>query len=483
MRRQKRKILGLCLLLAALVLALLALLVPPRPPVDKEGRQEAAGQTEEAGQEKYLVQLPAGDRVRELSVTKAGDFVSYKIEKEEDGYLIREFPEGRLDRAGLERAVESLMGTRVTEELGVQTDLEQFGLTQEGTDLTIEGQKEGKLEIRIGSLLPGRTDARYALLGGEVCVAEGFPQELLTGRRAFYDLELISIAPKKDEKGENADELEYLRLEGSHFEDPVRIVRSDRTGSGYLMEAPVYGEAMFAATDAVTQEISVIDSLAYVEASAVVCENADGEERERYGLREPDAVAAYSINQEAHQLSVSSLRDGRRYLMVDEDPNIYQVEEIRVKAWAQADPARLRTSYIWLVDVGHLDGLTVTDGSGSTEYRIEQGGEAEGTLRVFCGDRELDSSSEWLPFYQRLLGMTILHIEQPAVLEADPAYTVVYRYADKDRDPVTVELFRERDEGRYAAFLDGHFAGVLRSDTVEETMELTDGMSEDEEDR
>lgn len=484
MRRQKSKMIVLFLVFTVLVAAVaLMKLQTGSGHRNMDTQPSGNGQEDADGQGRTLVQ---SGLVTELeAVTVENGEGGYTIEVQDGIGAIRDFPEGKLDSGKLANVLEGLVQAEVAQELGAQEDLVQFGLGKDGITFKIVCKDGRKQEFQAGNMLAGRADACYALLDGEVCVVEGLPQELCEGRRAFYKLGLIAVLPETDENGENADRLDYLRLSGSRFEEAVSIVPSSQTGSGYLMEEPVYGEAMFAATDAATQKVSVLDSLAYVEASSVAYENADADTIKECGLEEPYAIAEYSLNGEGHTLRVSGVRDGLRYLMADGDKAVYKVEDIRVNAWAEADVSKLRTSYIWLVDVARLDGLVLTGKRGRYEYRTVRNQEDNGQdFRVYCGDKELNARDVWLPFYQKLLGMTILNTERPSGWEEEPAYTVSYIYSEQEgEEPVTIEFHRERDKERYVALLDGRFAGTLRADTVEEVMELADKVSADGESR
>ncbi len=486
MRRQKIKIIILVFVLVILMAAVVFMRMPVR-----SVQENTDVRVEEGAGTKRLVECGAEDFAagfKEVRVENGKE--SYSIEMREVACEITDFPENRLDQEKLNLAVEKLMQAEVTQDLGVQEDLMQFGLGEDAPEVTVSRtdrtpSNHVAKSFRIGNMLSGRADECYVLCGGSVCVVQGFPQELCEGRKAFYKLNLISVAPKSDEDGERADRLDYLKLSGSHFENAIRIVLSDMTSSGYLMEEPVYGEAMFEATDAATRKVSILDSLAYVEAASMAYEIADQDIIRECGLDEPYALAKYSLNGEEHVLKVSGVQDGMRYLMADDDPAIYRIEDIKVNAWAEAEVSDLRTSYIWLVDVAKLDALILTGKNGTYEYRIvKQQGDDGQNIKVSCGNKELDVKGKWLPFYQKLLGMTILDTEKPSGWEEEPVYTVSYIYGSQTgKEPVTIEFHREYDKERYAALLNDRFVGILRENTVEEVMELAGKVNADGESR
>lgn len=483
MRRQQFKIAGLILMLVVLVTAVVFLKMPPQTEgeeIQRDGDVTVQTQDNDAnGIQEKLLQSDAKIQIAEVSVENNDG--SYCIACGEDGYIIREFPDGRLDEDRLTDVLNLLLQVKVSEELGEQEQLEQFGLGTGGTRVHVTDANGADWAFTVGDMLRGNENMCYVLLKEQVYVAEGFPRRLCEGRKAFYKLDLIDV--KADKGKENV--LEYLTISGRNFEEEIRIVQSARTGSGYLMESPAYGEVMFAETDMAAQRISIPDSLSGVAAEAVIYENADTDERKECGLEEPYAVAEYGINGEKHTIRVSSVREGQRYMMVDEDPAIYTVEDIRVDAWADANADHLRTAYLWLVDVTGLDRLVIETLDSRYEYRIErQNKDGNEALRVYYEDKELDADGVWLPFYQELLGMTVLSTKKPSGWEDQPEYTITYYgNGQSGKDPVTVELCREQDSGRYVALLNGRFAGVLREDTVKTVMGSADKVNTDGENR
>lgn len=502
MRRQQLKMAGLILTLAVLVAAVLFLKAPYK--TGQAGTDEAVGsetmpdQTEgkvSVGSGRTLLWSGAGTQIEEISVETAdgtGEAAgkhtpgSYRIVRQESGYTILDFPEGRLDSGKLEEALGFLTEAEVSEDLGEQAEIDQFGLGDQSTRFMVSGKDGTARQFQIGNMLAGSEDRRYALIEGSVCVVDGFPQSLCAGPRAFYRLELIA-APERQVKDPDTEAVyvfDYLNISGSRFGDgeQIHIVRSEETDSGYLMESPAYGAAMFAETDSAVQTVSIPDSLARVEAAAVIYESAGEKELQECGLEEPYAVAEYALNGEEHILRVSSVRNGMRYLTVDDDPAVYEVEDGRVSPWAEVRAGDLRTSYIWLVDVAGLDRLVLDGESGRHEYRLERrGGDNGSGFRVYYGDKELDAGGEWLSFYQTLLGMPILSTDRPSGWEEEPDYSVSYYCSGQA--PVAVTFHREHDSGRYAALLNGRFAGVLRTDTVEEAVKSADRVNADGESR
>lgn len=482
MRKQKRGmllggILAMVLLLAACLLH--------RSAKEAADVLSAAGDTGETQQEKTQLWETEPSRMQSLRLEKEKEVC--EIVQTESGLTMEDFPAEKLNRDLLEEAVSQLFGTYLEENLGEQEDLEQFGLSREAVCICMEDRDGTERRVLVGNRLPDRTDAYYILDAKEVWVAGGLPQTLLEGRRAFYKTELVEIPARAGENGMTEDRLQELRLSGSRFPDEIHIVENAETNSGYLMDAPVFSEAMFAETEQQTGYVSVLACLAQITADGVAVENAGSEALREYGLEEPEACAEYVLNGEKHRVRVGTAgNNGMRPIMVDEDPNIYLVRKERVASWAEADVMELRPSYIWLVDVGQLQTLTISRGEEVIPFELKWTADETGekTLLVGWENREWNAQEEWLLFYQKLIGMTVMNVNRPDAWEEQAAYRVTYAFREETgKEPVTVSFHREAKGNRYVALLNGNFAGVLRPNTVEEISGLLDGMIADEKNR
>ena len=122
MRRQQFKIAGLILILVALVAAVVFLKTPPQTEGEEKERDgDVTAQMEDNdanGIHGKLLQSDSVIQITEVSVENDDD--SYCIARGEDGYTIREFPEGRLDEDMLTDVLNLLLQVQVSEELGEQ---------------------------------------------------------------------------------------------------------------------------------------------------------------------------------------------------------------------------------------------------------------------------------------------------------------------------------------------------------------------------
>lgn len=474
MKKQKKRLLLWICALAALLLAAAWL----RLPVKREGEEPGRQEEYDNGNSGRLVGYEE-EAIRHIRVKWAGE--ALEISHGNEGFVPQEIPPEKQDTKKTAAVVGRLCESRITERLGVQEDLGQFGLNRDAAQFTITGEGGEVQEFWVGNRLGQNAEEVYVLTDKEVCVVTGFPAAFTEGRKAFYRLDLIINSNEKG--GQTEEKLEYLELTGEQFPDPVRIVQSRETGSGYLMEEPAYAEAMFAQTQGQAEASPLVSSLTEVTAEAVAVVNADGGAVREYGLDRPQARVHYCIGGKEHRLTVGKQRkDNTRYLMVDEDKNIYVVSEEQVGAWAEADAMDLRTSYLWLVDVNRLERLVISIGTDTFEYQIGRKEEKDGEQRIEVSSRgrTIDAVKTWLPFYQKLLGMTVMSAKKPEKWEETPSLTVAYDTEENREDPLTVSFCKSAEEGCYAAFLNGSFAGALRIPTVEEIMELINRVNADE---
>ena len=296
MHKQRRKICAGITLLA--ILTVLAVII--NRPVE-EGTNEAEEERE------YLIAEGNGEIEKIVIDNKEGTF---EIHRGQDGFAMEGMAEEALDEDKLNETVTALRACFVEENLGEKADLEQFGLGRKAVLMEIIFRGGGTEEWKIGDEIEG-SGRRYVLHQNEVCIVSDFPASLPEGRKAFYRLLLISIPQEEDENGAAEDRLDYLRLSGRNFERAIVIRPSGETNSGYLMEEPVYSEAMFVQTDVSLGTVSVIDSLGSVAADSVEAERISGKEA-LYGLEEPYAKVEYRLNGEAHEICIGEeVRGGK----------------------------------------------------------------------------------------------------------------------------------------------------------------------------
>lgn len=396
---------------------------------------------------------------------------------------ITDLDKNRVDDSVLEKVAQELENLSIARTLGEQADLIQYGLqTTAAGNLDAQKnaavddeisvviiQKDGtRLQFQIGAAVTGRENSYYALQDGKVLILSSFPQELIEGRTAFYKKTLVSIPTQTDSEGYAADEFEYLNISGGTNDENIQIIPDEEAASGYLMIEPVRAEALLGETNADTGSISMYDLLGLLRAKKVKIEKYSEELLRDAGLADGAACkVSYSMNGEAHEIRIGKEEEDGYDLMLDEDPAMYLVS----KEWAEKvlnlSVMDLRASYIWLVNLSDLDSVSVACGQSGKTWQIQEDGSA------VC-DGKIISKENFLPEYQELIGMTVLNVEKPEQVEGTPVLSITYHYKnfedqreDKESHTVKVEIMPLETSDRYAAYLDGNFAGILRSDTVE----------------
>lgn len=473
MSKQIRNIIVFLLFIIVLILAIFMLKQPASPNGDKAQGTEMTSVSETA---ETLLGKVDYDSVKGITVTDAGE--ECIIVRNDKGFKIQNFNTDKMDLNKLIAVVSELTTATIRKNMGVQTDLGQFGLTASAVSITVNTENESK-QFLVGNMLADDEDAVYILENDEVLAVDGFPMELLGGRKAFYRMELINIPNGVDENGNTVDMFEYLNFTGKKFDKPIKIVENKEVNSGYLMVEPVYAEAMLTETNRETKQVSLYDSLGILAADTVSVENYTETDLAQAGLDEPDAVAEFSLNGETHTISIGDSVDGLSYYMIlDDDPNIYTVVNERVENWVDVKAMDLRATYVWLVPVNELSAVEVIMDDENNRYELSRAEDGE-TLTVTKSGREMEVDDVWLPYYQNLIGLTVMNIEEPENWQEKATLKIRYEYqAESNKEAVEVELHALNEAGsdRYAALLNGKFAGVVRKDTVDDIIQQTKEM-------
>lgn len=380
----------------------------------------------------------------------------------------------RADPERVEEAVEAVCTVRAEKSLGKQTDTAAFGFTEEAVEVTLVLADGSREVFRIGNTLPGDQERCYVEYQGEIYVTPAFPGSVSADETALYQMVLIDIG------GADQETLGYLRLSGENFPQPVELRADDAAVSGYRMEKPVRAEALLGENYAGTEEKTLIEALTHLEAEALYCENAGEEQLEACGLARPYARAEYILGGESHTLAVSERKtDGTRYLTVDGAGDIYLAADEAVRVWAESSAMDYRSSYLCLIRLDELDRLTLIRGQERDVYEIGQNPAGERT--VLLNGQALDMEETFKPFYEKLLGMSVLSLEEPEALEPEAELTVLYEYTQNGvKKEAEAALYRAAEGNRFAAVLDGAYAGTLRSSTVEEIVEMAERVKRNE---
>ena len=341
--------------------------------------------------------------------------------------------------------------------------------TADGEICVVLTQENGtSLKFQIGSAVSGRENSYYALQDGKILILSSFPQELLEGKTAFYKKTLVSIPPRTDSEGYAADEFEYMEFSGKTGGENIRIVPDEEAASGYLMVEPVRAEALLGETNSDTGSVSLYDLLGLLRVEKVKAEECSEKVLREAGLEDGSFRSiSYSMNGEAHEIRIGKEEEEGYDLMLDDDPALYLVRKEWAEKVLKLSVMDLRASYIWLVNISDLESVTVVCEGNEETWQIQEDGSA------VCGKTKI-TKEEFLPRYQELIGMTVLNVEKPELMKTKPVLTITYQYKNLETQEksgesrvIKVEIMPLETSDRYAAYLDGDFAGILRNDTVE----------------
>lgn len=410
----------------------------------------------------------------------------YQLDRVGDNYRLTGEETNSVDRDKIQAAVTALTEVTISKDLGAQEDLEQFGLTREqAVTVTLVGDKGRKEQYRIGSLMPDSVYYCYVWYQDSVYAVRAFPEQVFGTAYAYYDLVLIQTEQTFLGEQDAANTvLSEFKLEGAHIEQPIVIHADETVYGGYVMTEPAYAEAMFAEEND-AGDITVLQALSHLEALRLIDPEADEGMLEHYGLANPYAQVTYTLNGKSHRIMVSKKQeDGTRYLMVDEKPAVYQAADESVRIWAESTAMDYRPSYLWLVRLLELEQVTLRYGGREYRYQINSRKEEAGkdSLEVLYENTKLDNERVWQPFYQTLLGMAVMDMPTVQIEDGPPVLRITYHYQEEcGKTDVEAAFYPVEGRDRYAATLNGKYAGILRRSTVDEVLELAEKVKRNEE--
>lgn len=475
MRMQRKKVIALITLLFISIICCLWLFQTEETPIT-EGPQQADQRTE-----KKLFTLSDVN-----SIYVKNQAAKYQLDRVGDHYRLAGEETNNIDQDKVEAVANALTEVTISKDLGAQENLEQFGLTKEqAVTVLLVGDDGRKEQYLIGSLMPDTVFYCYLWYRDSVYAVRAFPEEVFAAAYAYYDLVLIQEGQSftGEQEVENAV-LTDFKLEGTHIEQPVVIYADETVNGGYVMTEPAYAEAMFAEEND-AGDITVLQALSHLEALQLIDPKVDGGMLDHYGLASPYAQVTYTLNGQGHRIRVSKRQeDGTRYLMVDEDTAVYKVADESVRVWAESTAMDYRPSYLWLVKLLELEQVTLSYGGGEYRYQMNSRKEEADTdiLEVWYQDTKLDRERVWQPFYQTLLGMAVMDMPRVQIEEETPVLKITYHYQEEyGKTDVEAAFYPVEGSDRYAATLNGKYAGILRKSTVEEVVELAEKVKRNEE--
>lgn len=431
-------------------------------------------------------------QVQSISVeNRAGGFtmVPGDPSQEESGeddsprFVLQGYEEYDVDTDGVTDTALGLLSLTASKSLGEQENLEDFGLAgEDAVAVSIRKNDGGEEKLTVGNL-GGESVGRYVLKDGKVYIVSGIDDKVTGDAFAYFDTEVYSVEDRtmdmEDEDGnvtqqQAADRLESASITGTAFPQEIRLEYDESLSSGYLIVEPLKVES---GSGKFNDMLTALKSLT---ADSVAAAGLTEETLEEYGLSEPFAQIEFSYNGEPHTLAVSEKDgDGNRYLTASGKDVVYKVPADSVSTWAETTVMDLRMPYIWLPNIKEVKELTLALEGGKTysysasrEKNEERSTDAKPfydlTVKNAGGDG-IDYSTCYQPFYQHLIGLSVLSMEE-ADYGKEPVLRVEYEYFDGE-DGDTLEFFPVGQD-RYAAELNGQYNGLLRKTDLDKLMAL-----------
>lgn len=424
--------------------------------------------------------------VKAVSVQNAAG--SFVLVPDGEEFTLQGYESYPVNRSTVRNTVDALVSLQVAKDLGEQSSLEDFGLSGlECVNVELQYQDGSSDKLVLGAT-PGETAGRYVLKDGRVYVGLGISDQLYGDGFEYFSNTLYSIPNRTEqttddegntENKEAEDILYRIKLSGAQFPEPIEIRYDKKAVSQYLISAPIVAESGNTAMTTVMDDLKALN-----QADRVVAAKLDDALLEKYGLKEPAAVAEFDLNSETHTVSVSAVQEGgTRYLLLDENDMVYQVHDSAVSSWAASDLMTLRQGYIWLANIMQVQRLTVTvEGDmayvfDTTREKDEERSTEENpfynlTVKNAAG-QTLDYET-YRDFYQDLLAIAVMNVEKTETT-GRPAWEIEYQYFDGGKDTVS---FYSSGEGRYVAKLNGAFNGIVRKSDADKLVERLPALTE-----
>lgn len=462
---------------------------------NKEEEAASSSSSTVSTEQEMIVDKQAAD-VAEIKVKNAkGEFTlepaetvdSDASETEETQFTIREVKGYDINNSLATTSANSVYSVAAAKNLGVQEDLGAFGLSGEGEAKVVLTYKDGTEDTLILGSQSGGTTGRYVLKDGTVYISSSPSENLFKNELAYFNTSIYSVADRTSESAaeissgapessassgseELADILYHFTLTGKNYPKPVEIKYEPAKFSEYVMVSPVKAES------GTSKFKTLVTNLKSLEADTVADYGVTGEKLAEYGLDVPHAQLVFEMNTETHTLKVGAVdENGYRYLMADDSDVVYVVESDKVKDWADGTTMDFKSTYIWLPNITNVKKLTLTAAGTEHVYNIDRTENEEKStesnkvwtmLPKTAAGKDVPYDS-YQPFYQKLIGISVLNVDEKDYTAENPVFSANYEYFDGTAAD-NIAFYPLEGEDRYAVELNGEYAGVVRKTSVDE---------------
>lgn len=368
-----------------------------------------------------------------------------------------------IDSSAAEQVIQNGFSLVATQNLGTVSNLAEYGLKSPQATVEVRFKDGSSYNYKIGSVSAADSTSYY--MSGEnsnIVYVVSVDAGILDSVNYFVKKDLLSI---QSSSGQN--DFTSIRLSGKNYPQPVAI---EKTDAGNMLTSPMKAAANEDKVGAMENAFSTVN------ASSVVKAKPTAQELKTYGLDQPSAVAEFTVNKEAHKLSLGGKSESGYYAMLDEIPVVYALSGDSVSTWVQADAFSLRNKLLLLPNIATVKSITGTQGSTvltlnvartKDETKSTQDKPAYTYQVTNPGGKKLDYETTYKNFYSELISIELLEAAngKPA---GTPSYTVEYHYFDKAGTD-KIEFYKNGDR-RYTAVVNGEVYGNVTSPDVDKVM-------------
>ncbi|MBR4888231.1 MAG: hypothetical protein IKU17_03720 [Clostridia bacterium] len=307
----------------------------------------------------------------------------------------------------------------------------------------------------------------YILAGDHVYTAE-IASYVYADKYAFLEATIYNIPIV----GNGSDVIDYLSLSGRMMEDELRIEYTGDDKNGpynalfmpYIITEPHYSGMN---TNCIDELVALLPAPSV---AGTAWYDPDDAAMEKMGLADPYLVCDFSINGYAHVLKIGDrheLDSAYRYLMVDDSPIVLVMAETAMSALLDLNEMALRDGFVWSPMLKKTNGMTVTYEGEKYDFKLqrtEKEAATSGSAVTYDYTCTLNGAEFEYAKLQKLFSTaitpTVLSLDEVAK-ESKPVLTITYTYYEGGTN--TVQYFAVTEgERRYAAYLDGKFAGLVK---------------------
>ena len=390
-----------------------------------------------------------------------------------------------------------------SKDIGVQEDLDQYGLKTPAAKVTAEFTDGSKFVYSIGTSNPN--GGYYAKVEGkdEVYVIN-IADTIFSKPTDLVTLELTTIpTTSADGETEAAATCHNLVIGGKNHEQEIviKLAEEAQVHSSHLMTQPTRGTDYYCDSDYIN---NIILSVSNINALSAANLEPTQEDLESYGLSEPAATLEFEVAynageeeddeyevgdeiRETHKLYIGNIQDDGSYpLMIDDNPVVFFVSKSVVSRWYDVEPYTLRSTFILLPNITKVSEVEVSYNGEEhvfekpRTYREQPSANSsllyDYTVKNTAGEEITYTTFQ--KYYRALMSVSLL---EDTTLDpvGEALFTIKYYYYDSE-DVDEISYYEMPDNSRqYIVKVNGSVYGVVRKTDVDELYQATADIEND----